>query len=85
MAESAQAEFEAVKRQFHKTGGRQYYHVIQSFSPKDKLTPETAHQIGLEFAEYFKGFQALVVTHKNKQHLHNHIVRAPIRGRVNPQ
>lgn len=74
MAESAQAEFEAVKRQFHKTGGRQYYHIIQSFSPRDRLTPETAHKIGLEFAEYFKGFQALVVTHKNKQHLHNHIV-----------
>lgn len=43
MAESAQAEFEAVKRQFHKTGGRQYYHIIQSFSPRDRQTPENAH------------------------------------------
>jgi hypothetical protein len=56
---------------------RKYYHIIQSFSPKDneKLTHEQAHKIGVEFAEKnFKGFEVLVVTHKDKEHIHNHFV-----------
>lgn len=56
---------------------RKYYHIIQSFSPKDNknLTLEQAHKIGEKFAEQnFKGFEVLVVTHKDKEHIHNHFV-----------
>lgn len=56
---------------------RKYYHIIQSFSPKDndKLTLEQAHKIGEKFAEKnFKGYEVLVVTHKDKEHIHNHFV-----------
>lgn len=56
---------------------RKYYHIIQSFSPKDRdnLTLEKAHKIGEEFAKKnFKGFEVLVVTHKDKDHIHNHFV-----------
>ncbi len=56
---------------------RKYYHIIQSFSPKDngKLTYEQAHKIGKQFAEKnFKGYEVLVVTHKDKEHIHNHFV-----------
>ena len=35
---------------------------------------DTAHEIGLKFAEYFQGHQCVVVTHMNTQHIHNHIV-----------
>ena len=52
--ESALEEFRFVKKRFHKEDGRSYYHIVQSFSPDDDLTPETAHEIGLKFAEYFK-------------------------------
>ena len=52
-ADSALDEFVFVKKQFHKEDGRQYYHFVQSFSPEDNLTPETAHEIGLRFAEAF--------------------------------
>lgn len=58
-------------------GDRKYYHIVQSFSPKDndKLTHEQAHKMGVEFAEKnFKGFEVLVVTHKDKDHIHNHFV-----------
>ena len=72
--ESVLEEFRFVKEKFHKEEGRQYYHIIQSFSPEDRLTPETAHEIGMRFAEYFGGYQALVATHTNKDHLHNHII-----------
>lgn len=56
---------------------RKYYHIIQSFSPKDNksLTLEQAHKIGEQYAEKnFKGFEVLVVTHKDKDHIHNHFV-----------
>ena len=53
--ESALDEFRFVKNKFGKTDGRHSYHIVQSFSPDDKLTPETAHEIGLRFAEYFSG------------------------------
>ena len=63
--ESALEEFRFVKKRFHKEDGRSYYHIVQSFSPDDDLTPEIAHEIGLKFAEYFPGFQIVVATHVN--------------------
>lgn len=60
-----------------KDNDRKYYHIIQSFSPKDNdtITYEQAHKIGREFAnKNFKGFEVLVVTHKDKEHVHNHFV-----------
>lgn len=68
------SEFTFVKKQFKKEDGRTYVHIIQAFSPDDDITPETAHEIGLRFAEYFGGFQALVATHRNTDHIHNHII-----------
>ena len=72
--ETALDEFNFVKRKFKKEDGRQYYHIVQSFSPEDDITPEIAHEIGVQLAEYFKGYQILVATHVDKGHIHNHIV-----------
>ena len=72
--ESAHDEFVFVKERFGKEDGRQYYHVIQSFAPEENMTPELAHEIGMEFAMYFGGYQAVVSTHINEAHIHNHIV-----------
>ena len=74
MAETAQKEFELTKHRFGKTDGRTYFHIVQSFSPEDDITPYEANNIGLEFAEFFEGYQVLVVTHTNREHLHNHII-----------
>ncbi|MBR1373884.1 relaxase/mobilization nuclease domain-containing protein [bacterium] len=74
MPETALEEFRAVKNQFRKTDGRQYWHIVQSFSPDDNLTPEIAHEIGLKFAEYFGNYQTVVATHIDRNHIHNHIV-----------
>lgn len=74
VAQTAVQEFEVVKKQFRKTDGRSYYHIVQAFSPDDPLDFETAHEIGLELAGYFKGFQAVVATHMNTAHKHNHII-----------
>lgn len=74
VAQTALDEFEAVKKQFRKTDGRSYYHIVQAFAPDDPVDFDTAHEIGLKFAEYFRGHQCVVVTHMNTQHIHNHIV-----------
>ena len=84
MTETAQKEFEITKLRFGKTDGRTYFHIVQSFSPEDDIDPYAANNLGYEFAHFFEGYQVLVVTHTNREHLHNHIIGAPIRGRVNP-
>lgn len=63
----------------------QGFHLVQSFAASE-VTPELAHQIGLEFADRLLhgNFQAVISTHLNTKCIHNHIVCAPIRGRVNP-
>ena len=72
--ESANEEFKFTKQQFNKTDGRSYYHIIQSFSPDDDVSPEQAHEIGMKFAEYFPSFQIVVATHINREHIHNHLI-----------
>lgn len=69
------SEMYLTKQRFHKLDGRQYCHFIQSFSPKDQVTPEQAHEIGkrliAEFSQ-FDGFEIVMATHKNRNHIHNH-------------
>ena len=60
---------------WHKTGGVQGYHLVQSFA-EGEVTPELAHQIGVELADQLLNgrYQAIVTTHLNTSHIHNHIV-----------
>ena len=53
---------------------------------RGEVTPETAHEIGIRLAKEMWGerYQVLVATHLDHEHIHNHFVSAPIRGRVNP-
>ena len=52
------------------------HHIIQSFAPWDKITPEEAHKIGKQFAdEFLKGkYEYVIATHTDKGQLHNHII-----------
>ena len=49
------------------------YHLIQSFSPEDAVTPEQAHELGKKLAfEYTGGkYEYVVATHIDKGHIHN--------------
>ena len=51
-------------------------HYIQSFDPKDKISPELAHQIGRTFARKAFGdnCQIVIATHIDKEHIHNHFI-----------
>lgn len=72
--ENAYEEMMAVKQMYKKITGREKIHFVQAFSPTDKLTYEQAHKIGFRMAEYFKGFQVVVATHIDREHIHNHFV-----------
>ena len=75
VAQSAFNEMVNTKLQYRKTGGRQYYHIMQSFHPDEPITPETAHEIALRFAEEnFPGYEVLVATHVDRHHIHSHFV-----------
>ncbi|CZA69873.1 relaxase/mobilization nuclease domain-containing protein [Streptococcus suis] len=52
------------------------HHLIQSFSPEDKLTPEEVNRIGYEtIKELTEGnFRFIVTTHTDRSHIHNHIL-----------
>ena len=64
-----------IKKIWHKEKGVQGFHLVQSFAPGE-ISPELAHQIGMEFADRLLGgkFQAVVSTHLNTKCIHNHIV-----------
>ena len=73
--ENAFREFMATKKVYGKDNGVFFYHYAQSFSPSEKLTPEQAHEIALEFAEKaWPGHEVLVATHCDKEHIHSHFV-----------
>ena len=72
--ETAWDEMKEAKERWGKTDGIQGFHVVQSFAPGE-ATPELAHKIGVEFVERcFPDFQAVIGTHLDKHHIHNHIV-----------
>ena len=68
-------EFMATKKIYGKDNGFFFYHYAQSFSQKEKITPEQAHEIALEFAEKaWSGHEVLVATHCDREHIHSHFV-----------
>lgn len=71
----ARSQFINVKKQFSKEGGIVAYHAYQSFAAGE-VTPQQAHEIGLEFAwrAWGEDYQAVVATHLNTGCLHNHFV-----------
>ena len=75
LCETAFADMKENVRRWHKTGGVQGYHLVQSFA-EGEVTPELAHQIGVELADRLLSgrYQAVVTTHLNTCHIHNHIV-----------
>lgn len=62
---------------FHKDTGRQYAHFVQSFDPKDDISPELAYEIGQEFIQRFEkwnDFQVVMAVHTNEPQMHAHYI-----------
>lgn len=74
-ADSLSEQFYAVRKAFNKDNKILTHHYVQSFSPDEKVTPELAHRIGVELAQKIApGFQVIVSTHIDKDHIHNHFL-----------
>ena len=75
--DTAKDEMQATKEVWGKTGGRTYKHFVQSFAPDENITAEQAHELAVKFAEQcpqFKGFEVLIATHQDREHIHTHFV-----------
>lgn len=73
--DNVEREFNIIKNLYNKTEGKQYYHFTQAFSPEDNIDPNKAHELGREWIERnIKGHQIYMVTHIDKNHIHNHFV-----------
>ena len=73
--ETAFADMRQTKEQWHKLGGVQGYHLVQSFAAGE-VSPELAHQIAKELADRVLGrrYEYVIGTHLNTGHIHSHIV-----------
>ena len=73
--ELAQESFLATQNHFGcKAGNVRFYHYVQSFKPEERLSPQQAHNIGVEMAQSFGNREVIVATHIDRDHLHNHFV-----------
>lgn len=73
--ETAFTDMRQTKERWHKSGGVQGYHLVQSFAAGE-VTPELAHQIAKELADRMLGgrYEYVIGTHLNTGHIHSHIV-----------
>ena len=74
-AQSAYEEMMMIKKHYNKEKGNIAFHSIQSFAANE-VTPDEAHEIGLQLAKEMWGdrFQVVVATHLNTKHIHNHFI-----------
>ena len=72
--ESVYADFMTTKRLYHKADGVLFYHMVQSFPKGEAVDPVTAHAAALKLAEYYEGYEVLVCTHTDREHIHSHFL-----------
>lgn len=76
LPDTAFEQMEETKNIFHKTGKRQGYHVIISFSPEEKVTAEQAMYVLEHFAKDVLGddYEAVYSVHTDREHMHGHLI-----------
>ncbi|MFR0844739.1 MAG: relaxase/mobilization nuclease domain-containing protein [Oscillospiraceae bacterium] len=74
-AETADIEFAWTRQHAIDKGENLGRHLIQAFAPGE-VTPEEAHQIGLELAKEILGgkYEFVLTTHIDRGHIHNHVI-----------
>lgn len=74
-AETADIEFEWTRRHSIDKGTNLGRHLIQAFEPGE-VTPEEAHEIGMQLAKEILGgkYEFVLTTHIDKDHVHNHLI-----------
>ena len=74
-AETADIEFSWTRRHAIDKGTHLGRHLIQAFEPGE-VTPEEAHEIGMQLAKEILGgkYEFVLTTHIDKNHIHNHLI-----------
>lgn len=72
--ETAFQEFMATKKQYRKESKVFFYQYVQSFKPDCGAAPQEIHQMGMELATRFEGFEVQIATHIDRDHWHNHLI-----------
>ena len=72
--QSVYHEFINTKLLHQKCDGRMYYHFVQAFHKDEDITPQTAHEMALKLADFYKGYEVLVCTHTDREHIHSHFI-----------
>ena len=72
--ESVYADFMTTKRLHHTNDGVLVYHMVPSFPKGEAVDPLTAHAAALKLAEYYEGYEVLVCTHTDREHIHSHFL-----------
>ncbi len=56
-------------------GNNVAWHLYQSFSPEDNVSPQKAMEIGKELMrKAYPDYKYVIATHVDKEHIHNHII-----------
>ena len=76
LPDTAFEQMKETKNIFYKTGKRQGYHVIISFSPEEKVTVEQAMYVLEHFAKDVLGddYEAVYAVHTDREHMHGHLI-----------
>ena len=76
LPDTAFEQMEETKNIFHKTGKRQGYDVIISFSPEEKVTADQAMYVLEHFEKDVLGddYEAVYAVHTDREHMHGHLI-----------
>ena len=73
--ETAFQEFMATKNSYKKADRTMFYHYDQAFKDGETISPKTAHEIAVKFAEdNYPDFEVVIATHVDNEHLHSHFI-----------
>jgi len=73
--ETAFVEFMATKKSFKKSDRTMFYHYNQAFKDGETISPKTAHEIAVKFAEdNYPDYEVVIATHVDNEHLHSHFI-----------
>ena len=72
--QSVYDDFLNTKLLHHRDSGVMFYHMVQSFPKGAAVDPRRAHEAARRLAEYFEGYEVLVCTHVDREHIHSHCI-----------
>lgn len=71
---AASSEFLNTKRLYNKNDGRMFYSIQSFHLGRKSHAPKPPMRLVLQLAEQFAGFEVVVATHTDRDHIHSHLI-----------